>query len=83
MTDKPPMPNTVKFQSQGVDCIAFEVVGIYGLNMRSCQLIFGETKPKVEIEPVLGFCRVRLNDGQIWFDTNGESAGAIAELFSK
>lgn len=77
------MPNTVRFQSNGVECVAFEAVGLYGLNMKNCQINFGKTKPKVEVEPVLGFCRVRLNDGLIWFDTDAESAGAIAELFSQ
>lgn len=83
MTDNPlPMPNTVKFRSQGVNCIAFEALGNYGLNMRSCQIHFGESRPTVEVQQIEDFWRVRLNEGQVWFDTDGETAGAIAELFS-
>lgn len=75
------MPKTVKFRSQNANCVAFEVFGTYGLNMKSCQINFGEARPTVEVQPIEDFWRVRLNDGQVWFDTDAESAGAIAELF--
>jgi|AntRauTorcE11898_2_1112593.scaffolds.fasta_scaffold03116_5 hypothetical protein len=76
-----PIPNTVKFVSQGVECIAFETMGIYGLNMCSCAINFGKIKPKTEIQLLGEHYRVRLEDGLVWFDTDGKTAGAIADLF--
>ncbi|TBW57421.1 hypothetical protein EZI54_07115 [Marinobacter halodurans] len=75
------MPEVVTFDSGGQECKAFVVFGqTFGLNMRVCQLMFEEA-PSVAIEYIPGAARVRLNNGLVWFDTDGDSAAAIEALF--
>ena len=76
-------PQAVKFSVQGhsnIECIAYVLYGQYGINFRLSQSIFNQP-PEVEILHLDGFCRVRINDGQTWFDTSDESAMKIKQLF--
>lgn len=76
-----PMPETVKFQSNGNECIAVVAFGTeYSLNMVSCFINF-KGKPKVQIEYLPHATRVQINDGQLWFDTDEVSAARIEQLF--
>ena len=73
------MPETVKFMSGEVECIAAVMFGCKCLlNMGTCLINLNE-KPDVEIGD-LPF-RVSVNGGAIWFDTNEESALEIVALF--
>jgi hypothetical protein len=75
------MPETVKFESNGISCIAAVAFGThYSLNMNACQINFKE-KPKVHIEFFPHAARVQLNDGAVWFDTDEVSAAKIEQLF--
>ena len=76
------MPETVKFTSNGVDCIAIVMFGTeYSFNMKTCQLNFKE-KPNLQIEYLPHASRVSINDGEVWFDTDELSAAKIEQLFS-
>lgn len=80
MNDQAEMPEVVIFTSQGVECRAFVAFDNYGLNMRSCQVMFRQ-RPSVDIMDLPDATRVRINNGEVWFDTSGDSAAAIKALF--
>jgi len=79
-SEKLPMPETVKFVSERSLCVAFVLNEVYGLNMRSCQINL-EGKPQVNIEYLPDRTRVLINGGNIWFDTDEQSATEIEALF--
>lgn len=73
-------PEVVRFESEGIKCIAFVSFGQRSLNMRSCLINLGE-KVKTHIEFLPDRVRVVINDGQLWFDTSERSAVEIEALF--
>lgn len=75
-----PIPEVVDFVANGVKCKAYVSFGERGLNMQSCHVNLGGS-PKVAIEYLPGFTRVSINDGQLWFDTEEQSAAEIEALF--
>ena len=87
MTDKLPMPEVVKFKASGhpnTECI-FSVITfpgtkpMYMLNLKLATINF-DAKPTIDIDYLPHSCRVRLNDGNIWFDTDEVSAARIEQL---
>lgn len=74
------LPEVVEFECEGITCRAYVSFGQCGLNMRLCHINLGES-PKVNIEYLPDRTRVIVNDGMIWFDTSGQSAAAIENLF--
>lgn len=75
-----PTLDTVVFQSNGIQCVAFVAFGERGLNMHSCQINLGK-KPKVNIEYLPTCTRIMINDGAVWFDVEGQDAVDIESLF--
>lgn len=71
---------TVRFVSGGIECAAFCAAGHFGLNMRTCIINLGETV-QINLEYLPDRCRVSINDGQVWFDTDEVSAARIEHLF--
>src|SRR5690554_2249848 len=75
-------PNSIEFTAEGVKCIAFRLGSLYGLNMRTCVVNY-QTRPDIQLEYLPSGTRVLINNGDMWFDTDGDSAAAIEELFQR
>lgn len=79
------LPKTVNFTIHGypnVQCVAaIYFQSKYLLNMGTCLINF-DKKPKVTVEYLPHSARILINDGEIWFDVDGQSAAEIERLFS-
>jgi len=50
--------------------------------MRTCVVNY-QTRPDIQLEYLPSGTRVLINNGDMWFDTDGDSAAAIEELFQR
>ncbi|MFT7292872.1 MAG: hypothetical protein ACI87Q_000718 [Pseudohongiellaceae bacterium] len=73
------IPEVVTFLSGGQECKAFFLYEQMTLNMRTCTINLGK-QPSIKIEHTGDICRVRINEGEIWFDTSEQSAEKIESL---
>ncbi len=80
-----PLPEVVKFEAEGVRCVAHVAFNMRGMTLRSCLINLGEGVPEIsimELEPNRTRLTIQLpNDGNICIDTSLESAQAIQVLF--